>query len=207
MSKKLNIDNPFFQSMNRLGDMILLNVMFVICCFPVITIGTSCTALYRMLFRMRRRESIYAVRDFWTAFKEEWKQSTVLWAAIGLAGMILAVDLYITGRMQGSLWTALGIGAGVLFLLWAMTVSYVFAVEARFTNTAANQIKNSFLMACRHIWITVPLVLINAVLPVCLIVQVQLFGALVPLYLVAGFGLTGYLKVLLLERVFARYEG
>lgn len=206
MSKKLNIDNPFFQSMSWLGDIILLNVIFVVCCFPVITVGTSCTSLYRILFRMRRKESVYVIRDFWAVFKEEWKQSTVLWAAAGIAGVILAVDLYVTGRMQGGLWTVLGIGAGLLFLLWAMTTSYVFAVEARFTNTAVNQIKNAFLMACRHIWITVPLVLVNAVLPVCLIVRVQLFGALVPLYLVAGFGLTGYLKAMLLERVFARYE-
>lgn len=80
------------------------------------------------------------------------------------------------------------------------------AVEAGFTNTAVNQVKNAFLMASRHIWITVPLVLVNAVLPVCLIVQVQLLGALVSLYLAAGFGLTGYLKAMLLERVFARYE-
>lgn len=206
MSKKFNIDNPFFQSMSWLGDIILLNVVFVICCFPVVTIGASCTALYRVLFRMRRKESVYAVRDFLAVFKEEWKQGTILWAAIGITGLILTVDFYVAGRMQGGLWTALGIGVGLLFLLWAMTASYVFAVEARFANTAVNQIRNAFLMACRHIWITVPLVLINAVLPVCLIVQVQLFGALVPLYLVAGFGLTGYLKVMLLERVFVRYE-
>lgn len=108
MSKKLNIDNPFFQSMSWLGDIILLNIVFVACCFPVITIGTSCTSLYRILFRMRRKESVYVIRDFWAVFKEEWKQSTVLWAAAGIAGVILAVDLYVTGRMQGGLWTALG---------------------------------------------------------------------------------------------------
>ena len=74
----------------------------------IITIGASCTALYRILFRMRRKERVYIIRDFWAVFKEEWNQSTAL---------------------------------------WAMTTSYMFAVEARFANTSVNQIKNAFRMA------------------------------------------------------------
>ena len=41
-----NYDNPIWRFMGRLGDMIVLNLLWLVCSIPVVTIGASTTALY-----------------------------------------------------------------------------------------------------------------------------------------------------------------
>ena len=49
--KKISIEHPFFEFMGSLGDWMILNVLFVVTCLPVITIGTSLTAIYQVSLR------------------------------------------------------------------------------------------------------------------------------------------------------------
>lgn len=43
--KKLNIDNPFFEAMGRFGDVIIVNLLFLLCSLPVVTLGASSSAM------------------------------------------------------------------------------------------------------------------------------------------------------------------
>ena len=40
-----NMDGPIFRFLNKMADLCILNLIFMICCLPVITIGASLTAL------------------------------------------------------------------------------------------------------------------------------------------------------------------
>ena len=42
--KFLAIDSPVMRVLGRLGDIIILNMIFVVGCIPVITIGTGSTS-------------------------------------------------------------------------------------------------------------------------------------------------------------------
>ena len=50
--KFLAIDSPVMRVLGRLGDIIILNMIFVVGCIPVITIGTSLSALYAVAMKM-----------------------------------------------------------------------------------------------------------------------------------------------------------
>ena len=54
--KKFGIDNPFFAFMGRVGDILILNILFVITSIPIVTIGMSLSAMYRVTLRMARKE-------------------------------------------------------------------------------------------------------------------------------------------------------
>ena len=41
MDRIFNMDNKFFTFMGKAADLILLNIIFLICCLPVVTIGAS----------------------------------------------------------------------------------------------------------------------------------------------------------------------
>lgn len=74
--KKFGIDNPFFDFMGRVGDILILNILFVITCIPVVTIGTSLCAMYRVTLRMARKESNYVAREYfhaWRGVEEEYR--------------------------------------------------------------------------------------------------------------------------------------
>lgn len=60
--KKLTTDNPFFEFMGNVGDWILLNLLFVLTSIPVITVGMSLTALYRIVLRRMRGENNYVFK-------------------------------------------------------------------------------------------------------------------------------------------------
>ena len=39
-------ENPVIAFLNKMADLILLNLIFLLCCIPVVTIGPAITALY-----------------------------------------------------------------------------------------------------------------------------------------------------------------
>ena len=64
MDKLFNMDNKFFTVMGHVADLMILNIVFLICCLPVVTIGASLTALHYVTLKMARNEESYIVRSF-----------------------------------------------------------------------------------------------------------------------------------------------
>ena len=56
MGGLFNYDGPLVSFLNRLADLVILNIVFLICCIPVFTIGASLTALSSMTMKMARKE-------------------------------------------------------------------------------------------------------------------------------------------------------
>ena len=71
MDRLFNMDNKFFTVMGRVADLIMLNVVFLICCLPIVTIGASLTALHYVTLKMTRNEESYIIRSFFKSFKSE----------------------------------------------------------------------------------------------------------------------------------------
>ena len=63
-------DNVIVRALNKICDMVCLNVLWLICCIPVFTIGASTTALYTVMLKMVKNEEGYIFRGFFKAFKE-----------------------------------------------------------------------------------------------------------------------------------------
>lgn len=74
----LGNDSWVMRILTRIFDLIILNLLFIICSLPVITIGTSLTALYSVTLKIVRNEEGYIVRGFFKAYKENFKQSLII---------------------------------------------------------------------------------------------------------------------------------
>lgn len=95
MSKMSNLfdqDNMFFTIMGVLFDLIILNVLTLLCCIPIVTAGASFTAMHNVLWHMVRHEETYVSRQFFDSFKRNLKQSLLPWLAFLLAAAVLTVD-------------------------------------------------------------------------------------------------------------------
>ena len=53
MRSFFDMDSPVMQAMNKLGSVILMSLLWLVCCLPVVTIGAATAALYRMMFNLR----------------------------------------------------------------------------------------------------------------------------------------------------------
>lgn len=84
------MDNIFIRILSRIFDLIVLNILWAVFCLPIVTIGASTTALYSVTLKMVVNEEGYLIRDFWRAFKRDFKQSTSIWLLLLVLGIFIS---------------------------------------------------------------------------------------------------------------------
>ena len=96
MGKFFDMDSPVMRVLNRVGDLMIMNFLMILCCIPVITAGAAFTAMHYVLLKIVRGEEGYLIKGFFKSFKENFKQATILWLLMLLVGCSLCgrfVDL------------------------------------------------------------------------------------------------------------------
>ncbi len=199
--KKLNIENPFFEFMNHLADLAMLNVIWLITCLPIVTIGAAKTALYRITLRRARGESNYPVLEYLEAFKEDFGKSTKIWLVLLISGGLLCFDL----MYMGGSWSPLGILVGVLLCIWMILESYLFPLTAQFENSLKNTWENAGYMAVKHFPYTIVIVILNGIPLFCFLAGGAILKITLPIYLVIGFSLTAGINTRMFRTIFERY--
>ena len=64
--------------LNRFADLMILNLLFLLTSIPIFTIGASLTALYSVCFHLGTDREGSTFRDYFAAFKENFRQATAL---------------------------------------------------------------------------------------------------------------------------------
>lgn len=99
----------------------------------------------------RKQRRIYFQKLFQTGFKENFKQSTIMWIILLLLALIPTIDLYIINSFEKTIVTTALKG---LMLAAALAILFVFlyamALQSTFENTIKNTLKNAFLMGIGH---------------------------------------------------------
>ena len=111
-------DSPLMSTLNKITDIILLNLCTLICCIPIITIGASLTAAHYTALKMHRDTDNYVIKNFFHSFLQNLKQSTVLWLL--WAGIVfLSVTVYqMYGQVEGMMSILQGgVVAVIIFLV------------------------------------------------------------------------------------------
>lgn len=205
MNRFFSMDNKFFTVMNRVGDLIILNVVFLVCSIPLITIGASTTALYYVTLKMTRNEESYLARSFLKSFKENFKQSTLIWLILLAAMFLLRADFIITDAVSGSLVSVFRYLLMVIAFFVTMIFLYIFPLQAKFENTVKNTFRNALLMSIRHLPSTLLMLVITTV-PMGITLSIPivfLYGLLV--WILLGFSLTALINSRFLVKIFDRY--
>ena len=85
-------DNPVIRILNRCTDLVVLNLLFLLCCIPVVTIGAALAAMISVTLRSVRYGDGYVVQHFFKAFRENFRRSTMVWLGAMLFGGLLVLD-------------------------------------------------------------------------------------------------------------------
>ncbi len=201
---KINPDSPFMESLSMMADYMLLNVLFLICCIPVVTIGPAVSALYTVSMRTVRSEGGYIAKPFLKAMKANFRQSFLLGLLYGAAGGMLVYSFaYWRGRGFGTL-----SGKMALFFLAAaiavylLSLLYVFPLHARFENRLPQTVKNALIVAMFNPKETLLLCLIVAAAAV-LFLFTNIFWLFM---LLMGFAVLAHIQSGVFVKVFRKYE-
>lgn len=196
------LDSPLMNFLNKVADIMILNILILVFSIPFFTIGAALSAAYYMGFKMVKNEETYIIKGFWKAFKENFKQATVIWLIVAVIGGVLMADyrIIVYSGIEFSQWIRIAMMTVTIVVL--MGVVFIFPLQARFINPVKNTIKNAFLMALSHLPTAFLLVAVYA-MPV---VVLYLIPQSLPVLLLLAFGVIIYLKSVLLLRVFRKYE-
>ena len=147
---KLNLDNPVFRTMGRLGDVVLLNLLWAACCVPIVTAGASTTALLAVARKMAAGDDYRVWKNFFQAFRRNWKQATALWLLLAAAGALFLADVFLAYRMPGGSGNFLrGTGIG-LCLIWLTAAGNAFALVARYEYTPGRVLRDALYLAAQR---------------------------------------------------------
>lgn len=203
MDRLFSLNSPIIVFLTKVGGLMILNVLTILLCLPVITAGAALTALYYVTIRMVRDEETYIFQGYMKAFRENFRQSTVIWLVVLAVGGLLYYDFFVVMQFPASALRSAGLVILTLVAVcFGVMAVYVFPVLSRFENTVKNTMKNAFLMGFFSLPRTILVLLIHLV-PVTLVV---LTLQSMPIIFLFGFSGTAFLSSYSFSAIFKRYE-
>lgn len=197
LDRIFDMDNVVWRAIDKVGKIFLLNLLWLLCSIPVVTIGASTTALIYSSMKLHENEG-YWYQNFFKSFKENLKQATGLFLLYLLAGALLAADFMLGGQAGNSFGLVMQAVAGILAIPYFLSLLYVFGVQAKFVNPVKATIRYSFFMALRNMKYTVQMAVL-AILFVWVNTTTLLANFLSLIY---GFGLMGFFFAAYYRKVF-----
>lgn len=199
------MDNGFMRALSRIADLMILNIIFLICCIPIVTIGPATTAMYYVTMKMSTNEEGYIVRGFFKSFKQNFKQALVIWIGLLVTGIVLWMDLAILRNATGTIYTAMRVAIMVTLIFYIMLLLYVFPTLARFYNSIRTTLKNSVIMAIADFPRTLVMVAIIIAAFFVTLYNGYTFWYGLLFWLMLGFATVAYANSYFFKQIFAKY--
>ena len=199
-----NPESGLMKGLSYMGDLMILNFLYMLCCIPVITIGPAAAALYTIALKMAKEEDAGIVKPFFKAFKENFRKALVIWIIFLLLGAVIwfgsgvvKADPQKFPFIISAVYTAVAIAA------W-LTVSWVFALQARYENTIKNTIKNAFILGAANPLKSLVIMLLTALIPGLFLFATYIFLRLSVIWFLLGFSGTAVINSVLMHKAFDR---
>lgn len=198
-------DSKVMQFLGRFTDLILLNILFLLTCLPVFTIGASMSAMYCLTFQMMRDEDRGILKPYFRAWKANFPQATLLW---GLILFLLVPALFYFDRLfqMGGMLRTLSLPFLLIAVLCLMVSCYLFPWISQFENTPRQALQNALILSVSHLPRTVCILAIYLLPVVLWAVNVELFWQISFLWLALYFSAAAYMSTGLLWHVFKPYR-
>ena len=200
--KIFNLDSPLMQFLGKVADLMIINILTMLCCLPIITVGPALTAAHYVCLKMVRDEECYIVRSYFKSFKENFKQGVLIWLIILAAILILAGDYYIITKSGQEFSKVLTTAIIVVAIVLLMVTIFVFPTLAKFDNTIKATFKNAFFMAILQL----PKTALMVVLYVAPVVIMAFFYQAVPVVMMLGISVPIFLSAMLYNKFFQKIE-
>lgn len=201
-----SMDNAFFRFMGKLTDLLWLNILTLICCIPVFTAGAAFSAMYYILIHMTLKQDTGITKVFFRVFKENFKNSTIVWVPSFLVLVALFANGYLIyhGTLEGysKLTIASGLSIGAIAAIVILFLNYVLSMISRYDTELKNNVKNAFLLMAAYAPRSFCILMITLA-PIALMMISDNF---LYFWFIYGFSFPGYVNAMLLGDIFVKTE-
>jgi uncharacterized membrane protein YesL len=198
--KFFSIDSKFYQIMMPIGEMMILNLCWILGSLPLVTIGAANTAMYTVMGRRVRNEGSGTIVPFFKAWWSNLKQGCLFW----LVQVFMTASLGMIFFMPLPLF--IKIIAGVLLILISLVFSLIYPQLARYRNRWFPYVRNAvILLVLRLKWVLLNFLVVLSPLLLFLLVPVEFvqFGFI---WIVIGVSVLFYLSAKVMLKVLQPLE-
>lgn len=202
MERLFNSDSKFFLFINKIADLVILNLLFLITSLPIITIGVSLKALCQTSLHLAENTESYIVRNYLTVWKNDFKHSTVLWIFVLISSCICGANLKILPLMpQSPIKLCLAaIQFTILFLLYGIELFYNFIPDT-YLRTFSQTLKVALFLSFKYLPYTLLCVCVS-ILPFTLaILFPQVNHWILSCFATVGTSVIAYLHAIILNKI------
>ena len=199
-------DNFLMRFCEKVLDIVTVNLLFVVSCLPIVTIGVAKISLYQTIFEVKGSRRVPVFRTYMRVFKQNLKLGLQLGLLELGIFLIIVVDLSLFWGQTGlgfQLIKAICLGI-LIFLTLVMLASYPIAARYDLTWKEVLQ-KGLLLVSFNFVWFFLMLAII-----LLIIMLLYLSGFTLVLggsaFLLFGFGLLAFCQAGLMEKLFAKYQ-
>lgn len=207
MRKFFSPDSIAMRFLTLFCNLMYINFLFLLCSIPLFTIGSAITAMYSTLFKMLHGDDPFIGKTFFKAFKENFKQSTLIWLPISIFEFLFIAGIYITLNVLDPMYKSLQYPLSIAFFLILCISNYIFPQIALFKQNNSVTVKNAVLLAISNF----PTTIFMIAVPVILYLIGGLSGKntvmVFSILLFFGIAAITYYNAALLRRIFNRIMG
>lgn len=200
-----DLESPVMKFLSRLADIMILNVVFLLTCLPIFTVGAAVTALYDVVFRMDTEREGKLFATYFRSFRVNFKPATAIWLVLLLFGAATVVNMARLSEIGGTLGYLLTAATMLVLVILMMVFSYAFPLLSQFDNSAKGTAKNALLLSVAYLPRSLVLLVTNCFPWALMIVNLYTFAQMSLLWLFLYFSAAAYFNSRVLNKVFKPY--
>lgn len=206
LGKVFNGNNIFFRTMGKLGDFMCLNLLYLITCLPIVTIGASTCALYDVLYQIGEGTEGNCLGRFWDSWRTHFKRATLYWCICLLLGVVLGAGVLGVGLMNGSmqiLFRGVAVIGGILWL----GIAFFGLILIAWTELSVRlSLYDALLITVGSLpWLALNMLVTCLPAIVILTMHIRIVAWALPMFLLFGIVLLDYMKMFAYKQALKKY--
>lgn len=157
--KFFSVEGGFYKFMQTLTNVLKLNLLWLVCSIPIITMGAATIAVYDVTLKMVDDEEGYVGRQFMKAFKANLKRGIPMGLLLLACVYIVWLNFSLFNQIEGNPIALLIMGMVSAFV-FTLSFIYAFPLQARYENTVVRTLQNSINISMRYFVRTIFLIII-----------------------------------------------
>lgn len=199
-----DMNGPLMYNLGKLANIFLCNVLFCLFSLPLFTIGAALSALFACMQAIwDEDEDDIIAKQYWNAFKQNFRQGTAIWMICLTAAAFLGIYYFIVTSMTGTMGRVYRISFFMMCVIFLFGFQYLFPLQARYRNSVRNTLKNAWLLSIAALpWTVLSILLTAGAVYLSFFMNPNGVSLAVFLWGTLGFGIVAYLNSIFFKKAF-----
>ena len=200
-----NPNSAIMRIAGKYADLMLLNLLWIVCSLPLITLGASSAALFQGADAVRTGIG-KPVKRFLETFRARFWKATAIWGIFLLIGACLIYNFALLLTLPSAGKLLLGSLCVMLTLVYLVCLLFSFPILARYDLSVGQTLKAAFFTGMSRLDLTLLILALHLALVVFAAYYTYYFLYTLALWLLAGFALVALADSCLMAKIFARID-